>query len=110
MEVCLRAYILLCLICSTGLAQVYDITPHPCPAQAPCLTLTQFANASNTSYKNVESAATLMFLSGYHRLEKQLKIENFSTLSMLSNSTSTVIACYNHTNLRIANVGFVSDQ
>ena len=110
MEACLRAYICLCLMSftfATGLARVYDITPHPCPTEAPCLTLTQLANDLNSSYKNVESTAILMLLSGYHRLEKELIIENISTLLMLSNSTSTVITCYNHANLRITNVDII---
>ena len=110
MEACLSALILMCLMTftfGTKQARVYVITPHPCPTEAPCLTLTQLANNLNSSHRNVETVTTLMLLSGYHRLEKKLIIENIDTLLMLSNSTSTVINCYNHTNLKIGNVGFV---
>ena len=113
MEAYLRTCIVLYLVMlafGTGLGHVYDITPSPmdpCPTEAPCLTLTQVANSSNFSYKNIEAKATLMLLSGYHRLEKELVIENISALFILSNSMSTVITCYNHTNLRFVNVDVV---
>lgn len=114
MEACLHINIILCLVMfafgDAGSAQVYVITPSPvdpCPTEAPCLTLTQFAKDANFSYETFETKVTLMLLSGYHRLEEELVIENTTALLMLSNSTSTVITCYNHTSLRLVNMDVV---
>ena len=113
MEVCLHANVILCLVTFTfvtGLAQVYYITPSPedpCPTEATCLTLSQFANSLNSSYNHVETNVTLIFLSEHHGLEKELVFENIDALFMLSNSTSTVITCYHHTNLRFTSINIV---
>ena len=67
----------------------YHITPSPnvpCLStleSVPCLTLTQFLNNSNGSN------TTLIFLSGNHRLEAELTVDNIAAFSMLSISANS---------------------
>ena len=109
------SFSLVMLLVSFGLGssvtQVYYITPSssdPCPAE-PCLTLSQFANNSNNY---VNSNTTLIFLSGKHRLELELLVDNTTELSILFNSmnstdTHAVIVCQLHTMFVVENVDVV---
>ena len=101
-------FLFVLLLGSSGLmsSEVYYIAPspsYPCPTE-PCLTLSQFANNSNT-YLNTNT--TLIFLLGNHTLEVKLFVANISILYILSDSMSSLITCNHHAMFKFNNIGEV---
>lgn len=84
--------LLVSLLISNGLVlceRKYHIIPsvgHFCP-EDPCLTLSQFADNSSVY---IDSNTTLIFTSGTHSFNSFVTIENVDTVSMFSNTSSTI--------------------
>ena len=79
------------------------ITPSAeslCPDQ-PCLTLQQLSD--NTTH-HLKSNTTLEFLPGNHRLASELIVRNVDSLSILSNTTDSLIMCDDSGRFTVASV------
>ena len=92
-------------------AMTYYVTPHdgvPClEKDAPCFTLTEYAEKPKGYF---ESSMTVIVLPGNHSLTSNFSMQDFESVSVISNNTSqpdVTITCMNLSRFSFRNISFV---